>query len=116
MYRFRRYAYGPRFGRGMGYARYGPGPGFGPGRGRRAYSPYCDWYPDLPRGWWGMPEYQERLGDIGWIAPPSGARWDPYSGDPENTEAIDYEISLIEKQIEGLNKEIEHLKKIKTTK
>ncbi len=119
MYRNRRYAYGPRYGRGVGYGRgagrYGPGQGFGPGGGRRFYSPNCDFYPDRPRGWWAMganPEYPE---DIGWTAPPAGARWDPYSGVPENQEAIDYEISRVEKELESLEKEKEYLKKLKKT-
>ena len=112
MYRNRMYAYGPRYGRGYGYGRYGPGPGFGPGRGRRFYSPNCDWFPDRPRGWWAMPDFQDPE-DIGWTAPPTGAKWDPYSGVPENKEAIEYEISRVEKEMEVLQKQIEYLKKLK---
>lgn len=117
MYRNRRYANGPRYGRGVGYGRgyggYGPGQGYGPGRGRRFSSPNCDYYPDRPRGWWAMPDSQGLPGEIGWTAPPTGARWDPYSGTPDNQEAIDYDISRVEKEIESLQKEIEYLKKIK---
>ena len=116
MYRNRRYVYGPQYGvgygYGRGYGRFGPGASYGPGRGRRFYSPNCDWYPDRPRGWWAMPEYQNP-DDIGWTAPPAGARWDPYSGVPENQEAIDYEISRVEKEVESLQKEIEYLRKLK---
>ena len=113
MYRNRNYGYGPRYGRGLGYGRYGPaGYGFGPGRGRRFASPNCDWYPDRPRGWWAMPEFRDPE-DIGWTAPPAEAKWDPYSGVPENSEAIDYEISRVEKEIEVLHKQIEYLKKLR---
>ncbi len=118
MYRSRRNTYGPRYGSGYGRG-YGRGPGGfgpGPGRGRRFYSPNCDWYPDRPRGWWASPEYQEQSEDIGWTAPPLGARWDPYSGAPENTEAIEHEVAMIQKQIESLQKELSRLKNIGKSK
>ena len=107
MYRRRAY-YGPAYGRGFG----GRGWGYGPGVGRRRFaSPYCDWYPDRPRGWWAMPEYQGDLQGSGYVVPPAGARWDPY-GKPDNKEAIDHEISLLQREIEVLQKEIEHLKSL----
>ncbi|MHA1352146.1 MAG: hypothetical protein ACTSPP_05085 [Candidatus Heimdallarchaeaceae archaeon] len=53
-----------------------------------------------------MPEYQ------GVENPPTNAQWDPY-GKPSNEDAIDYEISLIEKQIEYLQKEISLLEEEK---
>ena len=102
MFRGRRRDYGARYGRGRGYGA-GYGPGWGPGR--RFSSPYCDYYPDRPRGWWATPEYE----GAGFVAPPTGARWDPY-GKPETPEAIEHEISLVQKQIEALQKEIELLK------
>jgi hypothetical protein len=105
-FRHRRFARGPgigrRFYRGAGY-------------GRRYYSPNCDWYPDLPRGWWAMPEYQDNAREAGWVAPPTAARWDPY-GKPNNPEAVEHEISLIQKQIEALQDEIEYLKDLKLAK
>jgi hypothetical protein len=48
-----------------------------------------------------LPEYE----GVGYVAPPAGARWDPY-GKPETPEAIEHEISLIQKQVEALQKEI----------
>ncbi|MHA1304612.1 MAG: hypothetical protein ACTSQE_05940 [Candidatus Heimdallarchaeaceae archaeon] len=114
-YRNWRYGYGPGYGRGMGYARgfgRGWGRGYGVGYRRRWVSPNCDFFPDLPRGWWAMPQYQDRLNELGFAAPPSAARWDPY-GAPKTTEPIDYEISLIEQQIDNLQKEIELLEKEK---
>jgi hypothetical protein len=79
--------------------------GRGLGAGRRFISPNCDFYPDRPRGWWAMPEYQ--------TPPPKTATWNPNTGDPENIEAIDYEILMIEKQMEEMKKEIEQLKILK---
>ncbi len=108
MFRNRRYGPGPSYGRGLGYGR---GRGYG-GGGRRGYSPNCDWYPDLPRGWWAMPEYQSRLKDTGFVSPPESARWDPY-GVPKSPEAIDYEISLLKKHIESLKEEIEYLESLR---
>ena len=102
MYRYRRYYYGPRYGPGPGYGA-GYGRGFGPGR--RWSSPYCDWYPDRPRGWWAMPEY---------TTPPEGAEYNTTTGYPSNQEAIDYEISMVEKTIEDLKKEIIRLKSLKS--
>ena len=110
MFRYRRYGPGPGYGRGLGYGR-GWGRGYGLG-GRRFYSPYCDWYPELPRGWWAMPEYQSRLKDMDFVPPPDSARWDPY-GTPKSPEAIDYEISLVKKQIESLKEEIEYLESLR---
>ncbi|MHA1200194.1 MAG: hypothetical protein ACTSQF_12785 [Candidatus Heimdallarchaeaceae archaeon] len=104
MFRGRRRDYGTRYGRGRGYGA-GYGPGWGPGR--RFSSPYCDYYPDRPRGWWAMPEYE----GAGFVAPPAGARWDPY-GKPETPEAIEHEISLIQSQVEALQKEIVQLKSL----
>ena len=45
-------------------------------------------------------------------SPPESARWDPY-GVPKSPEAIDYEISLIEKEIINLKEELEHLKSLR---
>ena len=101
MFRGRRRVNGPRYGKGRGYGR-----GYGSrGYGYRSCGPNCDWYPDRPRGWWTMPEYE----GAGFTAPPAGAKWDPY-GKPETPEAIEYEISLIQRQVEALQKEIEQLK------
>ncbi|TFG21451.1 MAG: hypothetical protein EU530_00415 [Promethearchaeota archaeon] len=102
MYRFRTYFYGPGYGRGRGMGR-GYGRGMGPGR--QFASPNCDFYPDRPRGWWTMPQFQN--------APPKEAIWDSFTGDPQNIEAIDYEIVMIEKQMEEMKKEIEQLKSLK---
>ncbi len=104
MYRARRF-YGAGYGRGYGGRGYGRGWGAGYGPGRRFSSPNCDYYPDRPRGWWGMPEYE----GTSFVAPPAGASWDPY-GMPETPEAIAHEISTIQKQMEALQKEIERLK------
>ena len=106
-FRQRRFAQGPGIGRGRFYQR--------GGFGRRYYSPNCDWHPDLPRGWWAMPEYQDRVRDAGWVAPPATARWDPY-GKPNNPEAVEHEISLIQKQVKALQDEIEYLKDLKLAK
>jgi hypothetical protein len=110
MYRYKRFGPRPRYGRGLGYGR-GGGRGYGLG-GRRFYSPNCDWYPDLPRGWWAMPEYQSRLKDMDFAPPPESARWDTY-GVPKSPEAINYEISLVKKQIESLKEEIEYLESLR---
>ena len=108
----RRYYGGPGFGRGRGYGRgYW---GYGRGYGRRFISPNCDWFPDLPRGWWAMPEYQSKLEEIGYPVPPSAAVWDRY-GRPTIPEAIDHEISMIEKEIVFLKKEIDRLRSLKET-
>ncbi|MHA1452107.1 MAG: hypothetical protein ACTSRD_04525 [Promethearchaeota archaeon] len=97
--------FGPRYRTGRGYGRgMGGGYGRGMGPGRRFASPNCDFYPDRPRGWWAIPQYQ---------APPQEAVWDTNTGDPKNIEAIDYEILMIEKQMEEMKKEIEQLKSIK---
>lgn len=106
MYRFRTFFNGPGYGRGRGYSR-GMGRGFGRGMGpgRRFASPNCDFYPDRPRGWWAMSQYQ--------TTPPKEATWDSVTGDPQNLEAIDYEIVMIEKQMEEMKKEIEQLKALK---
>ena len=111
-FRQRGFYRGPGMGRGRFY--YGGGYGRG-GYGRRYYSPYCDWYPDLPRGWWAMPEYQERIRELGWVNPPAAARWDPY-GKPSNPEAVEHEISMLQKQIEALQDEINYLKDLKLAK
>ena len=116
MYR-RRNDYGPRYERGVGGRGQGRGYGVGysPGRGvgfgprRRFVSPFCDYYPDRPRGWWVMPEYQGEVQRAGFVAPPAEAVWDP-TGKPENPEAVEYEISIIQKQMELLQEEIKNLK------
>ena len=100
--RYRTYYYGPGYGRGRGF---GLGMGRGYGSGRRFSSPNCDFFPDRPRGWWAMPQYQ--------ISPPQGAVWDDTTGEPKNIEAIDFEIQNLEKEMEELRKEIEHLKTLK---
>ena len=106
MFRYRRYYYGLGYGRGRGYGLgMGRGLGRGLGTGRRFASPNCDFYPDRPRGWWAMPQYQTQ--------PPQDAVWDTITGDPKNIEAIDYEILMIEKQMEEMKKEIEQLKALK---
>ena len=115
MYRRRFYGYGPRYGRRFFRRGYGPGYGYGSGYGagfgrRRFDGPICDWFPDRPRGWWAMPEYQAELEATGMGAPPAGATWDPYDGKPVSKEAVEYEISLIQKHIEALQKEIEELR------
>lgn len=102
MFRYRRNYYGPGYGRGRGG---GLGMGRGLGAGRRYASPNCDFFPDRPRGWWAMPQYQ--------TLPPKTATWNPNTGAPENVEAIDYEILMIEKQMEEMKKEIEQLKTLK---
>ena len=103
---YRRYYYGPGYGMGRGYGRgMGRGYGRGIGAGRRFTSPYCDFFPDRPRGWWAMPQYQ--------TPPPQTAIWDNSTGEPQNIEAIDYEILMIEKQMEEMKKEIEQLKALK---
>ncbi|MBN2154854.1 MAG: hypothetical protein JW776_02265 [Candidatus Lokiarchaeota archaeon] len=113
MYRNRTYWYGPGYGRGRGFG-LGLGFGRGAGRGRRFYSPNCDFYPDRPRGWWAMPQYQNMsLGNPVYGTPPQDAVWDNVTGEPKNIEAIDYEILLIEKQMEEMKKEIEQLKSLK---
>ena len=105
MYRFRTFFYGPGYGRGRGNGRgIGRGMGRGMGSGRRFVSPNCDFYPDRPRGWWALPQYQ---------TPPQEAVWDINTGDPKNIEAIDYEVLMIEKQMEEMKKEIEQLKSLK---
>ncbi len=106
-FRHRRFERGPNIGRRRFFSGYG--------YKRRYYSPNCDWYPDLPRGWWAMPEYQERVRELGVVAPPAAARWDSY-GKPSNPEAIEHEISIIQKQIEALQDEIQYLKDLKFTK
>ena len=110
MYRFRTYFYGPGYGRGRGYG-LGYGRVMGMGRGRRFASPNCDFYPDRPRGWWAMPQFQNV--DTVYSPPPQGAVWDNTSGEPKNIEAIDYEVLMIEKQMEEMKKEIEQLKSLK---
>ncbi|GAG89073.1 unnamed protein product [marine sediment metagenome] len=102
------YGYGPGRGRGRGYADYG-----GRGYGRRFVSPNCDWFPDRPRGWWVMPEYQSQISEEGTYSPPVDARWDP-TGKPLNEETVEYEISWIEKQIESLQKDIKLLQSMKS--
>ncbi len=107
MFRNRRYFNGPGYGRGQGYGQ-GMGRGFGRGLGpgRRFSSPNCDFFPDRPRGWWTMPQYQEPV--------PKNAIWNNKSGEPQNNEAITYEIQMIEKEMEEMKKEIEHLKSLKS--
>lgn len=113
MYRFRTFMNGPGYGRGRGYGQ-GMGRGFGRGMGpgRRFTSPNCDFYPNRPRGWWIMPHYQQV--DKTYSPPPQEATWDSDTGEPKNIEAIDYEILMIEKQMEEMKKEIEQLKSLKT--
>jgi hypothetical protein len=108
MYRYRTFWYGPGYGRGRGM---GMGFGRGMGRGRRFYSPNCDFFPDRPRGWWAMPQYQNQAPTYN--PPPDTARWDSQTGEPKNIEAIDYEIVMLEKQMEEMKKEIEQLKSLK---
>ena len=104
VYRNRRNYYGPGYGPGQGYGRgYGRGSARGYGPGRRWLSPNCDLYPDRPRGWLAIPEFD---------SPPEGAVYDTY-GQPTNQDAIEYEISMIEKTIESLSKEIIKLKSLK---
>jgi hypothetical protein len=109
MYRYRTFFYGPGYGRGYGA---GMGRGMGLGRGRRFASPNCDFFPDRPRGWWTMPQFQNA--DAKFTFPPQTAAWDSTTGKPKNNEAIDYEILMIEKQMEEMKKEIEQLKSLKT--
>ncbi len=94
-FRYNRRNYGPGRGRGFGQ-RYARGP--------RRFSPNCDWYPDRPRGWWTLPEYQQQIDNPDFVPP---------YGRPENLEEINYEISLLEKEIERLNKAIINLQSIK---
>ena len=113
VYRNRRNYYGPGYGPGQGYGRgYGRGPARCYGSGRRCLIPNCDWYPDQPRGWWAMPGYVSQGSDTNVSPPPEGAVYDTY-GRPTNEDAIEYEISMIEKTIEDLHKEISKLKSIK---
>lgn len=110
-YRNRQYAYGSGYGPG-----YGPGRGYGRGPargyGRRWASPNCDWYPDRPRGWWAMPGYSSQFPDPTITPPPEGAIYDTF-GRPSNQDALDYEISMTEKTIKDLQKEIVKLKSVK---
>ena len=101
-FRYRRY-YGP--GRGRGYGR-------GYARGPRGFSPYCDWYPDRPRGWWALPEYQSQIDNPEFIPPLRRASWPPYD-QKMNLEEINYEISILEQEIERLNKAIINLQSLK---
>lgn len=98
----------PRYGRGWGY---GPGTGYGRELGNQY--PYCRWNPALPRRWWAMPQYQHLIDEYGFNVPPAAATWDPTTGRPESSEAIDYEISMIKKQIEYLQDELNRLSDIK---
>ena len=104
-YRNYRRDYSPGMGLGRWYRR-------GYGRGLRRYSPNCDWFPDRPRGWWAVPEFQSQIADPDYVPPPSGVTWGPY-GKPENLEEINYEISLLEKDIERLKKAIINLNSLK---
>ena len=81
-------------------------------RRRRFYSPYCDRYPNLPRGWWALPEYQSKLQELGYKSPGETERWD-YYGAPKTPEAIEHEIFIIEKQIEELKEEMDYLRSLK---
>jgi len=104
-YRYNRRNYGPGMGRGGGYGR-------GYGRGVRRFSPNCDWFPDRPRGWWAIPEYQAQIDNPDYIPPPGGTPWTPYYK-PNNLEEINYEISMLEKEIERLKKAIINLDSLK---
>ena len=90
---------------------YGRGPARGYGFGMRRFSPNCDWFPDRPRGWWAMPEFRSQVTDPNSL-PPETANFDSF-GRPINQDAIDYEISMVEKTIEDLQKEISRLKSLK---
>ncbi len=106
MFRNRNLLFTGGIGRVRGYkGGVGRGLGRGMGAGRRFSSPNCDFFPDRPRGWWAMPQYQ--------TPPPKDAVWDPTTGEPRNIEAIDYEILMIEKQMNEMKKEIEQLKSLK---
>jgi cell division protein FtsI/penicillin-binding protein 2 len=59
-----------------------------------------------------MPDYGSQFPDPTITPPPEGAIYDTF-GRPTNQDALDYEISMIEKTIEDLQKEIIKLKSVK---